>query len=259
VSRLATAEIDTASGSRGQVPLREVLELLASSCAELTGAPLCSFVTVDESGDRATAASVGEAAVALDQLQLETHRGPTWECLESGRDVLAADLRRGATDATVSELAARSEVATAHAFALTDDDGESLGALTVYVPDGPPVAGDLPRAMAQVAAQAIVVDRSTRKWDEMSLQLSRAMTGRVWTERAKGILSEQLGIPPDEAFAILRSHARRTQRKVSDVAQDLVGGSLSVREVVAPPSTQSTSHKRGAGKAPGRPNTRPSS
>jgi ANTAR domain/GAF domain len=255
VSRLAAEEIEVAPGPQGAVPLPEVLELLASSCAEMTGAPTCSFVTADESGTHATAASVGEAAAELDRIQLEAQAGPTWECLRRGRDVLAADLRDGAAGTAMSELASRHSVTAAHAFALTDD-GETLGALTLYLADGAPVCDELARAMARVAAHAIVVDRSTRRWDDMSFQLSRAMIGRVWIERAKGTLGEQLGIPPDEAFVILRSHARRSQRKVSDVAQDLVAGNLSVRDVVA---QAPTSHKHGGGQSHGRQNTRQSS
>lgn len=57
--------------------------------------------------------------------------------------------------------------------------------------------------------------------------LESAFTRRAVTERAKGILMERHRVGEEEAFAMLRDQARRTQRKVIDVAEAiLVGYSL---------------------------------
>jgi len=55
--------------------------------------------------------------------------------------------------------------------------------------------------------------------------LEGAFARRAITERAKGILMERHGIDEQAAFGLLRDHARRTQRKLVDVADAVVTGS----------------------------------
>jgi AmiR/NasT family two-component response regulator len=54
--------------------------------------------------------------------------------------------------------------------------------------------------------------------------LEGAFGRRALTERAKGILMERHGIDEQAAFDLLREHARRTQRKLVDVAEAVVSG-----------------------------------
>jgi response regulator NasT len=52
--------------------------------------------------------------------------------------------------------------------------------------------------------------------------LEGAFGRRALTERAKGILMERHGIDEREAFTMLREQARRTNRKIVDVAEAVV-------------------------------------
>ncbi|HEX7248556.1 MAG TPA: ANTAR domain-containing protein, partial [Actinomycetota bacterium] len=52
--------------------------------------------------------------------------------------------------------------------------------------------------------------------------LEGAFGRRALTERAKGILMERHGIDEREAFAMLREHSRRSNRKVVDIAEAVV-------------------------------------
>ncbi len=52
--------------------------------------------------------------------------------------------------------------------------------------------------------------------------LEGAFGRRAITERAKGILMERHGIDEQHAFQMLRDHARRTNRKIVDVAESVV-------------------------------------
>lgn len=52
--------------------------------------------------------------------------------------------------------------------------------------------------------------------------LEGAFGRRAITERAKGILMERHGIDERQAFGLLRSHSRRTGRKLADVASAVV-------------------------------------
>lgn len=52
--------------------------------------------------------------------------------------------------------------------------------------------------------------------------LEGAFGRRAVTERAKGVLMERHGVDEREAFEMLRSHARRANRKIVDVAEALL-------------------------------------
>lgn len=56
--------------------------------------------------------------------------------------------------------------------------------------------------------------------------LEGAFGRRAVTERAKGILMERHGIDEQHAFKMLRDHARRSNRKVVDVAEAVVATHL---------------------------------
>jgi response regulator NasT len=52
--------------------------------------------------------------------------------------------------------------------------------------------------------------------------LEGAFGRRAITERAKGILMERHGVDEQQAFHMLRDQARRTNRKIVDVAESVV-------------------------------------
>src|SRR5438105_5646059 len=62
------------------------------------------------------------------------------------------------------------------------------------------------------------IDIALRRFAEYH-SLEGAFSRRAVTERAKGILMERHMIEEQEAFNMLRQHARRTNRKIVDVAE----------------------------------------
>src|ERR671915_2015404 len=67
------------------------------------------------------------------------------------------------------------------------------------------------------------IDIVLRRFSEYQ-NLQGAFGRRAVTERAKGILMERHSIGEDAAFAMLREHARSTNRKLLDVASAVVDG-----------------------------------
>ena len=66
------------------------------------------------------------------------------------------------------------------------------------------------------------MDISLRRFAEYH-DLEGAFGRRAITERAKGILMERHSVGEEEAFNLLREEARRTNRKVVDVAESVIG------------------------------------
>lgn len=63
-----------------------------------------------------------------------------------------------------------------------------------------------------------------RRLTEQVDQLEGALERRGVIERAKGILMERHGIGEREAFELLRDHARRSNRRVAELAQAVAEG-----------------------------------
>jgi response regulator NasT len=80
------------------------------------------------------------------------------------------------------------------------------------------------------------VDIVLRRFAEFH-RLEGALGRRALTERAKGILMERHRIDEREAFELLRSHSRRTGRKLIDVAEAVTTSHL----LLAPVSNNSPS------------------
>ena len=67
--------------------------------------------------------------------------------------------------------------------------------------------------------------------------LESAFARRAVTERAKGILMERHSVDEKRAFALLREHARDSNRKLSDVASSVVEGHRLLPRETKPPSS----------------------
>lgn len=82
------------------------------------------------------------------------------------------------------------------------------------------------QALAAFATIAIVHERTARESTMLAEQLQRALESRVVLEQAKGVLAESAGVDMDEAFRLLRQHARSRNLTLRAVAEGVVDRSL---------------------------------
>ena len=85
------------------------------------------------------------------------------------------------------------------------------------------------RAFADIAALSIVQHRASEEAQRLNEQLSSALTSRIVIEQAKGVIAERASVDLAEAFSRLRSYARGHNRRLTDVAQAAVDGTLDPR------------------------------
>jgi hypothetical protein len=73
-----------------------------------------------------------------------------------------------------------------------------------------------------------------------------ALNSRVIIEQASGILAERGKFDVAQAFTMLRSHARSSGRRLSDLARDVVNGATTIDALLrpAPPGSPSPSRSR---------------
>jgi AmiR/NasT family two-component response regulator len=86
----------------------------------------------------------------------------------------------------------------------------------------------LVRALADIATVGVLHERIVSRTVTTATGLQTALTSRVRIEQAKGILAERRALSVDDAFELVRTFARRSGRKLSDVAQGVVERTIDI-------------------------------
>jgi GAF domain-containing protein len=207
----------------------EFLHRLSVRCVELLDCVEAGLLLVDAAGALRVMASSSERSDALYLLQSQNEEGPCFECYVRRRPVFSDDL-----EADLGRWPAFAPAAVQKGFRSVQAvpmraRGETLGALNLFRSGPGRIAErDLPLAqgMADIAAIALLQERAVRQSRDVVAQLQQALSSRVVIEQAKGVLAERARIGVDAAFARLRVHARNDNRRLSDVARELIDGRL---------------------------------
>ncbi|MDO9397517.1 MAG: GAF and ANTAR domain-containing protein [Herbiconiux sp.] len=205
--------------------LVEFFEDLTKRAAEISGASGVGLVLADGQGRVRYMASSNESGRFMELLQLQSSEGPCLDCVSTGRPVVNADLTRaGTTWPTFAPRAAEAGFRSVHAFPMRLRD-EVIGALNLFGDASVHFSDDEVRcvqALADVATIAVLQQRALAQAEAVTEQLQGALNSRIVIEQAKGALAQADGVSPAEAFELLRSTARSSQRKIVDVAHDVL-------------------------------------
>ena len=206
----------------------ETLDSVLSRIAELAkqiipGADEVS-VTLVRAGRAATAAYTGELAMQADERQYGLDGGP---CLDAGRGgelLLITDMRDEDRWPDYAPQAVRVGVLSSLSVPLPIQE-DVVGALNIYA-RVPHAFGDKDieagRAFAAYAAIAVSNADTFVSTAELARNLQTAMESRAVIEQAKGILMARGGITPDQAFEMLVRASQRENRKLRDLAVEIV-------------------------------------
>ena len=234
-----------------------VAQQAAARGAGVSAADVCAAAVVAAAagGAALTAASpvraghvicvTDEVSERLEELQLTLGEGPRADAYACGGPVLTADLAEGGTVRRwpgFAPAARRAGAAAIFAFPLqigairagvlslyrtrpgpltTDELGDTLiftDIATVLLLDGQARAAGNTRAPAGPGGQPAVL-----------------ASHRAEIDQATGMLTEQLGAGIQEAFTRLRAYAYAHDRRIGDVARDIVARRLRLRPDPVPP------------------------
>jgi GAF domain-containing protein len=182
-------------------------------------------ITVAENGRYRTSNSTGPEALSIDEAQ---YRGDDGPCLRAMRTT--RQLRIGVGDdhqrwAEFEEEAAKLGVTQVLSTPLVRAGDDAVGALNIYARDGTGF-GPADESTAQLIGEhaAILVERTRALLSSTRLndQLRQAVATREIIGEAKGILMESQRCTRDQAFDILRRASQRENRKLRDLAEELV-------------------------------------
>ena len=208
----------------GDLPLNETLDQLAHlACLAVPDCEMVGITLFD--GEKPTTAIHTHAQPpAIDQAQYDAGRGP---CLDAMRTGEVNRIRDTATDERWPEFAAAAAGAGVRStLALPMRVAHRIvGGFNLYSRNVEGFEGAAVETAALFAAQAgMAVAGSLAYWHQRELvqHLEEALKNRPVIEQAKGMIMAREGVTADEAFDVLRRASQRQNRKLRDIAVEIV-------------------------------------
>jgi len=229
-----TRGADDALVALGRIPLwstptSEVLQQVVMLARAAIPAADAVSITVLDSAGASTAASTGPLAADLDRQQYARDAGP---CLDAARGGMAVTILD-----TDTEAEAEAEHDYPH-FAASVRRAGVRSVLSVGAPIRDRIAGSLnlysSREAPFDAESADLAATFTRyavavadaglggSAQELTEQMQAAASHRPVIEQAKGVVMFRTGCDPDTAFALLVAQSQQANRKLHDIATELV-------------------------------------
>ena len=223
--QLTRTFVDLADTLVDEFDVIELLHVLTGRCVELLGVDAAGVMLADPHGQLRVAAASSERARMLELFELQNDEGPCLDAFRTGRQVSYVDLTGGRSPwPNFAPHAVAEGFSSVHAVPMRLRQ-QVIGALNLFgQPSRQLDAEDVrvAQAFADIATIAILQERLVRDREVLATQLQTALDSRVVIEQAKGVLAERLGFDMDTAFSTLRDAARRANRRLSDVARDVV-------------------------------------
>jgi GAF domain-containing protein len=214
--------------------LIEVLTLLAARSVELLDAGAAGVLLADRDRHLRVMAASSEQSQLLDLFQAQNDEGPCLDCYTTGQVVINSNLTAGSPWPSFAAQSVRYGLPSVCAVPLRLKD-VVLGCLNLFMTQPTDLSETdiaLARAMADVASIALLQHQISRDAPTHQAQLQQALDNRILVEQAKGMLAERGHIDMDEAFSQLRVYARTSRRYLTDVATDLVAGTLDIAALI---------------------------
>jgi GAF domain-containing protein len=181
-------------------------------------------VTLLQNGQVASAAFTGPLSAQLDERQYEAGFGPCMDAATSGTTVTIDDTAHSPSYPDFGRLAARRGIRHTMSIGLPVQR-QTIGALNVYGTGDTPFDDanqELATAFASYAAVAVANAGVYATTAQLAANLQRALDSRAVIDQAKGILMARHGMSADAAFDVLSKESQLANRKLRDLAEDLV-------------------------------------
>lgn len=213
------------AGDAATDDLIDTLNGLVQTSTAYTSASEGGIVLVDADGGLHVMASTSERTADVEEAQLGTREGPCIDCVATGEALEVADLAEKRDEwptftRVAEERGFRAVLATPMRLR-----GQTLGTVCLFSKE-PGHLSDRDAALVQTLADAAILSilqqQEIADGRALNEQLQHALDSRVVIEQAKGFLSQRLGVSIDEAFIVLRRQARTSQRRLQDVARQIV-------------------------------------
>jgi PAS domain S-box-containing protein len=208
--------------------LAGALEEAVAAAAAMLHADAAGLTLRYEDGGHRWMTATGSDALAFEEAQRNLGQGPYLDAIERGEVVWSTDLpgdRRWPRLRAVAPRSVRGVLA-----APVGPAGAPVGAggvLTTEPRQWRQADAEAMRAYAAVLERLLLAATEASRNLELADQLQQALDRRVLIEQAKGVVMARAGLGADQAFALIRREARSRNRRVVDIAGEVISGYLS--------------------------------
>ena len=190
----------------------------------MPGSPEASVTLVVEEHPT-TVASTGQLATDLDESQYERGHGPCLHAARTGELTEIADTRTDPRWPDYLPRAVERGALSSLSVPLAIDDEQVTGALNLYAREPHAFDEDSRSAATRFAPYAAVAAGNLHAYQsarDMAANLRAALESRGVIDQAKGILMARHKLTADQAFQVLAQMSMKTNRKLREIADDLV-------------------------------------
>jgi transcriptional regulator with GAF, ATPase, and Fis domain len=208
----------------------DLLHRLAVRCVAILDVDEAGIMLVDANRTLRHVASSSEQMRRVELLELQHEHGPCIDAYVNGVVVVSA--RADEAEQRWPQFGPHARAAALESLCgipmRRRDD--RIGALNLFSRRPGGLSDDdqhVGQALADIATIGVLQTRAIHDCEVVTAQLQTALESRVAIEQAKGILAEYMGIPVDDAFAVLRAYARAQNVGLTDAARRVASGAVS--------------------------------
>jgi GAF domain-containing protein len=209
-----------------ELSMESLLQTVADQVKVVIPGNIEASVTLLVEKGPTTVAFTGPLALDLDEVQYERDHGPCLHAARTGEMTEIVDTR---TDSRWPDYARRAaghgNLSSLSIPLLIDEDDRVSGALNLYARKSGAFDEDTKSAAMAFGPYAAVAAGNVRAYQsarDRADHLEAAMQSRAVIEQAKGVLIERYKVTPDHAFRLLALASMNANRKLRDVADDLL-------------------------------------
>ncbi|MFI8874126.1 ANTAR domain-containing protein [Streptomyces sp. NPDC055243] len=229
--RLASAFVDLAAPLVRDVSVPDVLQTLAEHCVDLLDVSAAGVLLDVPLGQVVEVVASDEYTRALELFGLEWDEGPCRDCCRSQAGISELRLDDEAACERWPRFAPRALLLgfTSVATVPLRRQDTVVGALNLLHDRPRPLdeaALRTAQALADTATMCVIQQQVMQGQKTQIARLQSSLDARIVIEQAKGFLSNSRGCSADQALIRMRTYARNRQLKLSDVARQVLSGSV---------------------------------
>ena len=204
--------------------LDDTLRHVCETVVQQLDAAAEASVTLVRSGKPVTYGATSTLPTSADERQYAAGRGPCLDAALGNQPLIVEDTRTDDRWPEVLAGMASDGIRSAMSIPLPVQD-ESIGALNIYARAPHAFTESMLAVGQRLASYAAVVVANAVAYanvTEAARNMQTAMESRAAIEQAKGIIMARAGCDPDTAFGIMVQQSQYENRKLRDIAAELV-------------------------------------
>jgi GAF domain-containing protein len=234
---LAQAFVRLADTLIDEFDLVQFLQGLSIDSIEILRAEAASVMLADARGRLRLIASSDERMRLLEFFELQDAQSPCLDAFGSGRTVQAGEAEGWNRWPGFAPRASEAGFRVLCSVPLRAR-ADTIGTLNLFRRSGEPFSDaelEIAQAMGHIVTIALIQERALKERSLLAEQLQTALRSRVVIEQAKGMLAEHLSLTVDDTFQLLNTYARNHNRKLTEVARNVVDRQIPSGAFTTPP------------------------